>query len=684
MSDIPVVVTPPQESAESRSPGYPLADRVQRAGYLLLGLQLAGFLAWSAFLYSRFSVTSDFSTYNQPLTLIAHGDLDPYSTLGGLQFWRNDSELTPWLLAPLYLIVRTGLLLSWAQALSVAGAEVVAFGWLSELARRGATDRAAAWLTGFGLVLLVANPWVWWTVSFDVHQEALVIFFVVLLARDVWRGRRRSWLWALAVVAGGAPATSYIVGIGLGGVLAGRRSRKLGALLALAALAYLLFVVLVHGDDGVPLAGTYGYLASGNGVVPAQIGLGAVVKGIALHPLNVLRALWAKRVDMAANLAPGGLLGIGVPLLAPLMVIVLLANSLIPSFQFSEPLFQSIPIYLLLPVGTVTALAWLRGRRPRTALVLACLLAAQAVGWAVVWGPKTSPQWLRVPASTAATLASVQAQIPSDAEVAVSQGVSGRFSGRAYVYPLFGKGVLPLHTLFPLRGDSWFVVTPEAGIELQSTASAFATIGDLAALHATLVTHANGVWAFRLTPPRGMRSFTVPSDAASPLPAWAADGVAGLPVLTGPVPGWHMAATGAKGYVSDGLEWLKTPGRYVATVKLSAFVPVNVEVWDDTTNTLLARRTIRAPRTEQVTVPVTAPAARSATVYSGWGPFSAYFTPPPPGQRLEVRVWSPGGAAVNVYSAALTAASAPARAVRTARAARAAGSSAAVPAGAGS
>jgi hypothetical protein len=42
-----------------------------------------------------------------------------------------------------------------------------------------------------------------------------------------------------------------------------------------------------------------------------------------------------------------------------------------------------------------------------------------------------------------------------------------------------------------------------------------------------------------------------------------------------------------------------------------------------------------------------------ASAYSGWGPFRTEPIAPPAGQRLEVRVWSPGGA--DVYSADLTA-----------------------------
>jgi hypothetical protein len=56
-------------------------------------------------------------------------------------------------------------------------------------------------------------------------------------------------------------------------------------------------------------------------------------------------------------------------------------------------------------------------------------------------------------------------------------------------------------------------------------------------------------------------------------------------------------------------------------------------------------------------MPVDAPQAPNATAFSGWGPFRAEFRAPPVGQRLEVRVWSPGGFAVSVYSADLTTAS---------------------------
>lgn len=87
----------------------------------------------------------------------------------------------------------------------------------------------------------------------------------------------------------------------------------------------------------------------------------------------------------------------------------------------------------------------------------------------------------------------------------------------------------------------------------------------------------------------------------------------------------------------------------------SATGPVNVEVWNDNGDVLLARRSIPATAgIETVVFPVDATTAYRSILYSGWGPFRADFVLPPPGQRLEVRVWSAGAGTVNVYRAELT------------------------------
>ena len=105
--------------------------------------------------------------------------------------------------------------------------------------------------------------------------------------------------------------------------------------------------------------------------------------------------------------------------------------------------------------------------------------------------------------------------------------------------------------------------------------------------------------------------------------------------------------------MTDGLQWRVKSGTYQATVRLSASGPINVEVWNDTCGKLLSRRTMQTVSEQPVTMPVSATADCVVGAYPGWGLFRAHFIPPPTGQILEVRVWSPGGERVNVYSASL-------------------------------
>jgi hypothetical protein len=630
--------------AETRAaPGGPLR-LVRRIGFAALGLKLAAFGFWSALLYHRFALTPDFAQYQQAWYLIAHGNLNPYDTVGNFGFWQNHAEFIMWPLALLYWVFPSGVLLLWIQDVGVVGAELVAFLWLCEIALRHLPARDARWLAGAGLVLLAINPWSWWAVSFDFHAECLAVLFTALLAWDLANGRRRAWAWVLPLLACGDVAGTYLFAIGLGFLITRRDARIRGAVMACLGLAGLLLISVIHGNEGSGHGfQAYDYLAAPG--YTSSLSLPALMKGLATHPGQVLAKLWSKRIDLWANLAPSGLAGLAYPLLLPLIVVVVISNNLFPGFLFAEPLFQSLPLYVFLPVATVGVLGWLTRRLRLAGLLATGLLVAQAIGWSAVWAPPTVHQWLRVPGPTAATLARLQGRIPASAAVFASQGVVGGFGGRTDVRPL--NGHLPIQP-----GQDWFIFTPWTGIETQATADAMVFAGRLAGpMHARLVTDANGVWAFRWNPPPGTGRLRVPGGTL-PLPAWTAPGAAGRAVLTGPPAGWHVMSTGREGYVADRLEWQRQPGRYRASVTLSSAGPVSVEVWNDTGNVLLARQSIPSTNGIQtITLPVAATAGYRATIYGGWGPFQAKFGAPPAGESLEVRVWTPGGGNVNVYSA---------------------------------
>jgi len=624
--------------------------RVRRIGYAVLTLQLAVSLAWSSLLYSRFATTFDFSMFQQAWVLIAHGNLNPYNTIKDIYFWQDHTELFMWPIALLYWVWPHGVTLLWVQDICVVAAEAVAFTWICELAQRRRPGIDARWLACIGLLLLVANPWIWWSISWDFHSETTAMPFALLLAWDLYHGRRRAWLWVLPLLSNGDVAATYVAAIGLGALLR-RGFRVQGLVLVAAGVIATAIITLIHGNlgSGGGLQ-AYAYLVN-SGKSTAHLGLGALARGIAQHPGNVASELWSKRADIWANTAPSGPPGFGFLWLLPMVLNIVTANNLFAGLLFAAPGFQSLPLYIFLPVGTVAVLAIVGQRRRRIALVLCAFVVVQAVGYAVIWLPRTPGQWLRVPAATAATLAHVQAQIPNSAEVIASQGVMGPFAGRLDIRPLFGPGSIPVQ-----HGQLWIVITPTAGIETLQTSAAMALTAELAGpLHATLVTRANGVWAFRWSPPAGVRELSVPSGNGQ-VNAWPSPGVAGRAVLTSQEADWHVASTGSRGYVTNGLQWREKPGKFQATVRLSATGPVNVEVWNDNCGTLLARRTVASTTVENVSMPVNATAGCQLRAYSGWSIFHADFIPPPSGQLLEVRVWSPGDETVNVYRAALTAA----------------------------
>ena len=123
------------------------------------------------------------------------------------------------------------MVLLWLQDISVVAAETMAFIWLCELAERREQSKDTAWAAGLGLLLLVINPWTWWTLSWDFHSETTAMPFTVLLARDLCNDRRRAWFWVFPLLISGDVAATYIAAIGLGVLLAGCRWRTRGLIL---------------------------------------------------------------------------------------------------------------------------------------------------------------------------------------------------------------------------------------------------------------------------------------------------------------------------------------------------------------------------------------------------------------------------------------------------------------------
>ncbi len=628
-------------------PTDPILRRLWIIGLALLGAQFLAMVAWSVLLWSHFCLTTDYLHYHTAWWLIGHGDLNPASTLvAGHHFWRNDFELIMWPLALVGLVVSHGPVLGIIQDVALVIAETVVFSWMCELAETRLTGRVRISAVLAGMVLLVANPWAFQTVSYDFHVEPLGICFIVLAARRIMQGRRAGWLWVLlAVICGNATAV-LVVGLGIGMAIAVPRvwRRALGVITIGAG--YLVLAITLHANMGANPINLYGYLAGSR--YNSSMTLVALMGHILTHPSSVISAIWAHRVNLYANIAPGGLVGIASPLVMGIWLVNLPMVYLVRGNILSQPLFQQVALYVLVPLGTVHVLISVLRRYPRLGRIFAGLLVANALAWSVVWVPIIYHNWLIVPDQTAAVLSSIQKRIPPNAEVIASFGVSGRFSDRHFDYPIHsGNESIPIS-----QHNTYWIVVPWAGIQTESSSTALGLVDRLVSWHAHLIVHRAGVWAFHWRVPSQFQHIRTPTQPTT-LPGWTTTSHAGLPTLTGLPARWTATSDGSKGYVVSGDYFFLPSGMYRANVTLSTSVPVDVEVWNDSGDVLLSHSRVEPTHGQQtIRMSVNGERHYHQRIPDGYGPFITRRTGTtnvPHGDNIfEIRVWSPGGGLIRV------------------------------------
>jgi uncharacterized membrane protein (DUF485 family) len=268
------------------------------------------------------------------------------------------------------------------------------------------------------------------------------------------------------------------------------------------------------------LISNYAYLAGPK--ASANVGMRPILVGLLTHPSRGLHELHARWLFTYRLVASSGLLGVVNPLALAVALAVLLPSDLNISPVFSGPIsaFQNLPVYFFVPIGTAVALAWLsrsRFRIVRWAVVpLGLAILIQSLVLASTYIPQARTQFLVVDSAAATQLAKVQAVIPQQDEVVVSQGVLGRFSNRALVFPFLdisnGGQVVPV-----FHHQVIFILTDQ-GVEFATPAGTKTAVAYLRSIHAHQMTARGGVFAFRWNPPPGTRKISFP---ATPTPASA-------------------------------------------------------------------------------------------------------------------------------------------------------------------
>ncbi len=446
-------------------------ERVRRIGWVLLGCQLAAMLALSTVEYDRGALTHDFGAYSQAWWEIAHGNLDPWSSLIGNAFWRNNTELAMWPLSVLYYIYPHPIALLWLQDVVVVATELAVFGWILEVIGRTRHQLApvAGPLVALGaLVVLLANPWTYVTVAFEFHFEPFTALFVVLAGRDLWAGRpRRLWLWAPLALLCDALGGVFLVGVGLSGLLAGRQTRRPGLALAGAGFLWVFFVTAIGGSGGKASLGlSYGYLI---GPHTGSVGLPAIILGVLGHlgsVAHVLLSRWAMAVEF---LLPVGIVGVLSPWGFGMTVVTFVPPMLVGSLTFFRPIaaFQIWPALPFVLVGSVmVVLVLLSNARDWQSAGFKKLVIALCALWAVVDVGRGIVDYRLVPATALAVdhaaglqLASLNSRIPEGSEVIVQDGLVGRFADRTYVFYLRSGHRLPVRS-----ASVYFVISPTQGL----------------------------------------------------------------------------------------------------------------------------------------------------------------------------------------------------------------------------
>lgn len=501
-------VAPP---TPERSVQRPVAQRI---GWGLLGVQLVGMLLFSSYQYKRFALTKDFATYSQAWRAIGTGHLDPWSSVLGIHFWQNDSEFTIWALSPLYHLISSPVLLLWVQDAVLVATELVALGWVVEILCRSPLSRPVVNLVTAGVVaVILLDPWAYETIAFDFHVTVFAAFFALLVGRDLWAGRTtRLWWWVPLALASEALGGLYLVGVGISGLIAGRRTRLTGVLLLGVGLAWVSFLGIVGGVGlgGNGVAHWYGYLV---GPHHGQLNTLDVLLGIARHPSGAIHMLGSRWAVVLTFVAVAGLVGIVSPWgLGPALVVF--APSILsinPAFLRVLASFQSWPAIPFVLVGSV--MLFVRLIASRSLPWVAC---AGGIAWASILGmtafqvlPTIPTTWVAVSAPAAAHLAALERETSTGTEVVASNGVIGRFGGRPYVYALgsapgrasFSTTLAPI----PVKSSTvLFVISHQQGIAELPWRESEAAITYLEhRLHARVLLAADGVYALLWSPPPG-------------------------------------------------------------------------------------------------------------------------------------------------------------------------------------
>jgi Predicted membrane protein (DUF2079) len=488
--------------------------RIRVVAWLLFAAQLIGLLVFSTIQYQTFALGSDFGGHAQAWFAIAHGHLDPWSSIFGVPFWRNNAEFLLWPLSLLYYVYPHSVDLLWVQDVAVVATELVVFTWICEVIERRRFGRSTNLgpVLAFGSVIaLVANPWIYQTIAFDFHMEPLTALFAVLAGYALWAGRlRQLWWWVpLALLTAGLGGL-VVCALGVSGILAGRRTRVTGVILVLVGAVWFVGLGALGAISvgGQQLAGWYGYLTGSHG----HVGIFNIAFGLIRHPAAALHMAVSRWPLIFGLVSVVGLIGVLSPWGLPMIVFVLGPGAFNSNVSFLLPhaSFQNWPALPFVLVGSVMVLLYLDERTSvgyRIARAVGAFWLAALIPLAIIAIPEVPNYWLSVSAPAAKQLGQISTRLPLNEELITSGGIVGRLAIGSHVYYFFER-----EQLVPVDAPQVdFIFAPEQGVSATPpsdirTAMTFVQHR----LGAREVVAKNGVYELKWSPPAGTTRVVIP------------------------------------------------------------------------------------------------------------------------------------------------------------------------------
>ena len=302
----------PSLDSEIRELWWRRSSTFSRIAVIVLGLQLLLLCGISIWLFSHYDLTWDFSIYFQAWYLIAHGNLNPHLTVANVYFWQNHLEWIMWPLALLYYVYPHGITLLFVQDLAIIGCEAAGLALIRDIIRRRRVPGQQSWwwLEWVGLGIIVLDPWFYWSALFDFHFHAVYGFFITAAAWQFYRRHVRfGYIFVSLCFITSIVGVTLLVPLGV--LLFCWRQKRDGVIVAVTGLlGFLLEQHLFLGGISqlgfVTPSSSTALHSNSRGIFSSGSALGTYLAILTSIP----RSLWSGRMNLYANLGPGGLLGI--------------------------------------------------------------------------------------------------------------------------------------------------------------------------------------------------------------------------------------------------------------------------------------------------------------------------------------------------------------------------------------